>query len=76
MDAVGIEPSPVHPVSHDSIAITRKRLDAETQLKPSESGLRNPLGTPVLCSRWSNELLERSRVDQGVYQMGEVYARS
>ena len=47
MEAVGIEPSSEHRVSHDSVAITRARLDRETGLNPSESGLTDRLGTRV-----------------------------
>jgi hypothetical protein len=47
VEAVGIEPSSDHPVSHDSVAITRNGLDAETPLKPSEPGMPDPLGTRV-----------------------------
>jgi hypothetical protein len=54
VEAVGIEPSSVHPVSHDSVAITRNGLDAGTPLKPSESVLRGPLGTRVPNKRWSD----------------------
>ena len=48
MEAVGIEPSSVDPVSHDSVAITRNDLDADTPFKPSESELVDQLGTRVL----------------------------
>ena len=48
VEAVGIEPSSVDPVSHDSVAITRNDLDADTPLKPSESELVDQLGTRVL----------------------------
>ena len=47
MEAVGIEPSSNHLVSHDSIAIARKGLDAETPLNPGESELTDQLGTRV-----------------------------
>jgi len=48
VEAVGIEPSSVDPVSHDSVAITRNDLDADTPLKPSESEFVDQLGTRVL----------------------------
>ena len=57
VEAVGIEPSSDHPVSHDSIAITRNGLDAETRLNPSESELRDPLGTRVPKSPRADALL-------------------
>lgn len=47
MEAVGIEPSSDHLVSHDSAANTRNHLSAETPLNLSESKLRDPLGTRV-----------------------------
>ena len=47
VEAVGIEPASVHPVSHDSVAITRNGLGAETLLKRSESVLPDQLGTRV-----------------------------
>ena len=47
VEAVGIEPASDHLVSHDSIAITRNGLDAETPLNPSESVLPDQLGTRV-----------------------------
>ena len=47
VEAVGIEPSSEHRASHDSVAITRARLDRETGLNPSESGLTDRLGTRV-----------------------------
>jgi len=61
VEAVGIEPSSDPLVSHDSIAITRKGLDADTPLKPSESELADQLGTRVPNFRRTNELLERVR---------------
>lgn len=48
VEAVGIEPSSVHPVSHDSVAITRNGPDAHTPLKRSESEWVDQLGTRVL----------------------------
>jgi hypothetical protein len=47
VEAAGIEPSSDHLDSHDSVAITRNGLDAETPLNPSESELADPLGTRV-----------------------------
>jgi hypothetical protein len=47
VEAVGIEPASDHLVSHDSVAITRNGLDAETPLNPSESVLPDQLGTRV-----------------------------
>ncbi len=57
VEAVGIEPSSEQRVSHDSVAIARKGLDAETALEPSESELRDPLGTRVPNSRRADALL-------------------
>jgi hypothetical protein len=57
VEAVGIEPSSDHPVSHDSVAITRNGLDAETPLKRSEPELPDPLGTRVPNSRPADALL-------------------
>jgi hypothetical protein len=61
VEAVGIEPSSVHRVSHDSVAITRKGLDAETALEPIESELRDPLGIRVPNSRPADALLTHVR---------------
>ena len=47
VEAVGIEPASDPLGSHGSIAITRARLDRETGLNPSESGLEDQLGTRV-----------------------------
>jgi len=69
VEAVGIEPSSDHPVSHDSTAITRKGLGAETLLKPSESELRDPLGTRVPNSRRADALLAPVRVAWGALRM-------
>jgi hypothetical protein len=57
VEAVGIEPASDHLVSHDSIAITRNGLDAETPLNPSESVLPDQLGTRVPNSRHADALL-------------------
>jgi hypothetical protein len=61
VEAVGIEPSSDHLDSHDSIAITRKVLDAETPLKPSESELADQLGTRVPNFDSIDDLSERVR---------------
>ena len=58
---MGIEPSSDHPVSHDSVAITRKGLDAETPLNPSESELTDQLGTRVPNFESIDDLSERVR---------------
>jgi len=47
MIAGGSEPSPEDLGSHDSAAIQRKGVDAQTQLKRSESELPEPGGTRV-----------------------------
>ena len=47
VEAVGIEPASDHPVSHDSIAIARNGIDAETRLNPSEPELQDRPGTRV-----------------------------
>jgi len=59
VEAVGIEPSSDHRVSHDSIAITRERLDAETPLDPSKSELTDQLGTRVPNFDSIDDLSER-----------------
>ena len=61
VEAVGIEPSSDYPVSHGSVVITRKGLGAETLLKPSESELRDPLGTRVPNFHGANGLLTHVR---------------
>ena len=61
VEAVGIEPSSDHLVSHDSIAITRNGLDAETPLNPSESELTDQLGTRVPNFDSIDDLPERVR---------------
>jgi len=61
VEAVGIEPSSDHPVSHDSVAIARKGLDAETQPNPSESELPDQLGTRVPNFASIDDLSERMR---------------
>ena len=61
VEAVGIEPSSVHRVSHDSVAITRKALRAGTPLERSESELQDPLGTCVPNSRRADALLSHVR---------------
>ena len=61
VEAVGIEPASVHPVSHDSIAITRNGLGAETLLKRSESELPDQLGTRVPNFESIEDLSERVR---------------
>jgi hypothetical protein len=58
---MGLEPSLEHPVSHDSIAITRKGVDGETLLKPSESELPARGGTRVPDFLGENEPLARLR---------------
>ena len=55
--AVGIEQPSDRPVTHDSVAITQERLDAETPLDRSESELRDPLGTRVPNLRHADALL-------------------
>jgi hypothetical protein len=69
VEAVGIEPSSEHRVSHDSIAITQERLDAGTPLERSESGLRDPLGTRVPNSRHADALLVPVRRAWGVLRV-------
>ena len=61
MEAVGIEPSSDHLVSHDSVAIMRNGLDAETPLNLSESELTDQLGTRVPNLRRPNEWLAHVR---------------
>ena len=61
MEAVGIEPASDHLVSHDSIAITRNGLDAETPLNPSESVLPDQLGTRVPNFESIDDFSERVR---------------
>ena len=61
VEAVGIEPSSDHLVSHDSVAITRKGLRAETLLKPSESEFADQLGTRVPNFHGANGLLTHVR---------------
>jgi hypothetical protein len=61
VEAVGIEPSSVHRVSHDSVAITRKGLDAETALEPIESELPDQPGTRVPNFESIDDLAERVR---------------
>jgi hypothetical protein len=61
VEAVGIEPSSEHRVSHDSIAITRNELDADTPLKPSESELQDPTGTRVRNLHFIDDLLQDVR---------------
>ena len=61
VEAVGIEPSSNHRVSHDSIAITWNGLDAEAPLEPSESKLADQLGTRVPNLRRPNEWLAHVR---------------
>lgn len=62
VEAVGLEPSSEQRVSHDSVAIARKGLGAETLLKPSESELRDPLEKRVPNSRRADMLLAPVRV--------------
>ena len=69
MEAVGIEPSSDHPVSHDSMAITRNGLDPETPLNPSESGLTHQLGTRVPNFDSIDDLSERVRRVWGVLRV-------
>jgi len=61
VDAVEIEPSSVHRASHDSVAITRNGLDAETWLNPSESEWTDQLGTRVPNLDSIDDLSERVR---------------
>ena len=61
VEAVGIEPSSDHPVSHDSIAITRKGLDAGTRLNPGESQLTGQPGTRVPNFDSIDDVSERVR---------------
>ena len=61
VEAVGIEPSSVRPDSHDSVAITRNDLDADSPLKPSESELVDQLGTRVPNFDSIDDLSERVR---------------
>jgi hypothetical protein len=61
VEAVGIEPSSDHRVSRDSVAIRRNRLDAETPLNASESGLGVQLGTRVPNFDSIDDLSERVR---------------
>jgi hypothetical protein len=61
VEAVGIEPASDHLVSHDSIAITRNGLDAETPLNPSESVLTDQFGTRVPNFESIDDLSERVR---------------
>jgi hypothetical protein len=69
VEAVGIEPASDHLVSHDSIAITRNGLDAETPLNPSESVLPDQLGTRVPNSRHADALLVPVRRAWGVLRV-------
>jgi hypothetical protein len=61
VEAVGIEPASDHLVSHDSMAITRNGLEAETPLNPSESVLPDQLGTRVPNKRCSDAWLVQLR---------------
>ena len=69
VEAVGIEPASDDLVSHDSIAITRNGLDAETPLNPSESVLPDPLGTRVPNPRHADALLVPVRRAWGVLRV-------
>jgi hypothetical protein len=69
VEAVGIEPASDHLVSHDSMAITRNGLDAETPLNPSESVLPDQLGTRVPNSRHADALLVPVRRAWGVLRV-------
>ena len=61
VEAVGIEPSSEHRVSHDSTAIAQERLDAETPLEPSESEFPDQFGTRVPNFHGANGLLTHVR---------------
>ena len=69
VEAVGIEPSSNHRVSHDSIAITRKGLDADTPLNPSESKLADQVGTRVPSLQRPDEWLADVRRAWGVLRV-------
>ena len=69
VEAVGIEPSSNHRVSHDSIAITWNGLDTETPLEPSESKLADQLGTRVPNLRRPNEWLAHVRRARGALRV-------
>jgi len=69
VEAVGIEPSSVHRVSHDSVAITPKRPDVETSLKPSETELRDPLGTRVPNSDALDAMIVHARLAWGALRV-------
>jgi len=69
VEAVGIEPSSDHRGSHDSIAITRKGLDAGTLRNPSESELADQLGTRVPSVHRPDEWLADVRRAWGVLRV-------
>lgn len=69
VEAVGIEPSSEHPVSHDSVAIMRNGLDAETPLNLSESKLADQLGTRVPNLRRPDEWLAHIRSAWGALRV-------
>ena len=69
VEAVGIEPSSDHLVSHDSVAITQAHPDHETCLNPSESRLEDQLRTRVPNFDSIDFLSERLRQAWGVLRV-------
>ncbi len=69
VEAVGIEPSSEQPVSHDSVAITPEGLDGETSLEPSQSELRDQVGTRVPKLDSTDALCEQVRRAWGVLRV-------
>lgn len=69
VEAVGIEPSPDHLGSDDSVAIARKGADRKTSRKRSESGLTAPLGTRVPDSDSIDAILAHARCAWGAMRV-------
>ena len=69
VEAVGIEPSPEHLGSHDSVAITRRGVDSATSVELCESELLALLGTHVPSSESGDALLERARLGWGAMRV-------